>query len=334
MATVKPPTLSILIVSYNTRAMTVACLDSIASEAQHVSYELIVIDNASTDGSPQAVAAHASKPTLIPLTQNIGFARANNVAARAARGEYILLLNPDTEIRHGAIDKLVGFARRRRQSRIWGGRTIFADGRLNPASAWARQTPWRLFCRAAGLTGLAPKTSVFNGEAYGGWQRDGERNVDIVSGCFLLIEHELWRELGGFDPLYFMYGEDADLCLRAKTRGAKPRTTDLATIVHHGGASEPARADKMVRLLTAKATLIQRHFQAPLVPLGLALQAAWPLSRAIAYGLAAIVLPTSQQAATAREWAEIWRRRDEWYAGYEASPHANVPSATKRATAT
>lgn len=316
MATTNVPQLSILIVSYNTRAMTLACLDSVVRETSRVSYELIVVDNASQDGSATAIAAHQAGPHLFALAHNIGFGRANNVAARAARGEFILLLNPDTEIRDGAIDKLIEFAARNPKAGIWGGRTIFADGRLNPASAWARMTPWRLFCRASGLTALAANSGFCNGEAYGGWQRDSEREVDIVSGCFLLIKRDLWESLGGFDPTFFMYGEEADLCLRAIRRGAKPRVTPLATIVHHGGASEPARADKMVRLLTAKATLIQRHFPAPLVTLGLWLQAAWPLSRTIACNILARISLSPPRTAAAREWSEIWRRRREWYAGY------------------
>lgn len=333
MAPTKPPALSILIVSYNTRVMTLTCLDSIVRETKQVSYEIIVVDNASKDGSAAAIAAHPARPRLLALSENIGFARANNVAARAAAGETILLLNPDTEVRDGAIDALMEFAGRHPEAGIWGGRTIFADGSLNPASAWARMTPWRLFCRAAGLTGLAPASPILNSEAYGGWMRDSERDVDIVSGCFLLIRRDLWEKLGGFDTDFFMYGEDADLCLRAIRLGAQPRVTHTATIVHHGGASEPARADKMVRLLTAKATLIARHIPAPLAPLGLLLQAAWPLSRAVACTVLAHVSPSPQRAAAAFEWREIWRRRKEWYAGYEAAVRRGGPDTGSRSPA-
>lgn len=149
-----PVDVSILIVSYNTRELTRIALDTIAAETKLVNYEVIAIDNASSDGSAEMIASHPLVPQLIALRDNIGFARANNLAAGLARGRYILLLNPDTEVLHGAIDKLVAFARTAPQARIWGGRTLFADGTLNPSSCWGRMTPWNLICRATGLSAI------------------------------------------------------------------------------------------------------------------------------------------------------------------------------------
>ena len=309
---------SILLVSFNTRELTLAALDSLRRETGAVATEVIVVDNASSDGSAQAIAAHPLGPRLVALTENIGFGRANNLAAREARGRYLLLLNPDTVVLDTAIERLVRFAARRPQARIWGGRTLFPDGRLNPSSCWGRITLWNLLTRATGLTGIAPRSALLNSEAMGGWLRDSEREVDIVSGCFLLIERSLWNELGGFDPLFFMYGEEADLCLRARALGARPMITPEATIVHLGGASERARADKMVRLLAAKASLVTRHFPAPTRPVGRALLAAWPLSRWLALTAAALVTGSEAHRATAATWREIWSRRKEWAADYRA----------------
>lgn len=311
---------SILLVSFNTRELTLAALDSLRRETGAVATEVIVVDNASSDGSAQAIAAHPLGPRLVALSENIGFGRANNLAAREARGRYLLLLNPDTVVLDTAIERLVRFAARRPQARIWGGRTLFPDGRLNPSSCWGRITLWNLLTRATGLTGIAPRSALLNSEAMGGWLRDSEREVDIVSGCFLLIERSLWNELGGFDPLFFMYGEEADLCLRARALGARPMITPEATIVHLGGASERARADKMVRLLAAKASLVTRHFPAPTRPVGRALLAAWPLSRWLALTAAALVTGSESHRAIAATWREIWSRRKEWAAGYRAPP--------------
>lgn len=311
---------SIIVISYNTLAMTKAALDSVSRETSRVTYEVIAVDNASTDGSADMIAAHPLKPHLIASPINHGFAAANNLAAKQAKGRYLLLLNPDTVILDGAIDKLVAFAAERPQAKIWGGRTRFGDLRLNPQSCWQRMTAWNLFCRASGLAALFKSTSLFNGEAIGGWQRDSVRDVDIVVGCFLLIERSFWTELGGFDPAFFMYGEEADLCLRAKKLGARPAITPEATIIHYGGASERIRADKMVRLLSGKVMLIDRHWSRATAPFGKALLAAWPLGRAVATSVIALFKPSVAPAA--ETWRTIWRRRAEWIAGYKAELHS------------
>lgn len=317
---------SILVVSYNTCALTSAALDSVLAETRLTSYEIIAVDNASRDGSAEMLAHHPAQPKVIALTDNIGFARANNLAAKSARGRYLLLLNPDTVVLDGAIDKLVAFAQARPKARIWGGRTLFADGSLNPSSCWGRMTQWNLFCRASGLTALFPRIELFNGEAFGEWPRDCVRDVDIVSGCFFLIEKTLWDGLDGFDPLFFMYGEEADLCLRAHAFFAHPAITPDATIIHYGGASERARTDKMVRLLSAKASLITRHWSKASAPIGRFLLALWPLSRAIATGVAGGVTGNAATQQSATVWRQIWQRRAEWQHGYSAPDPALAAS--------
>ena len=321
---------SIVVVSYNTRDLTIECLKSIARETRTTSYDLHVVDNASTDGSAEALRAHGPDIHFTQSAQNLGFAGANNVAAKAARGEYILLLNPDTIILDSAIDTLLAFARETPDSGIWGGRTLFADGTLNPSSCWGRMTPWNLICRATGLTGLFASSELFNGEAYGGWQRDTVANVDIVSGCFLLIRRSLWATLGGFDPAFFMYGEEADLCLRAHKLGASPKITPTATIIHLGGASERTRTEKMVKLLAAKTTLIERHWHSIMHPLGFALMAAWPLSRWLALSALSKVRPNGATVEAANTWAAIWAQRAIWLKGYDRlpAPHPKTVSAS------
>ena len=321
-----PIDVSILIVSYNTREMTLAALESVYAETRKAPFEVIVVDNASSDGSAAAIAAHPGKPKLIALDHNIGFGRGNNLAAEQATGEYLLLLNPDTVVKDRAIDRLVSFAHHNPHAQIWGGRTLFANGRLNPSSCWRRMTLWNLLCRATGLTTIARRSAIFNSESYGGWQRDTVREVDIVSGCFFLITRSLWQRLGGFDPLFFMYGEEADLCLRAKRLGARPVVAPQATIVHYGGASETKRASKMVKLLAAKASIVQRHFHRHARHLGLTLLAAWPLSRVIALKIAALVTRNERVSRSAAEWAEIWRRRGEWREGWKSESDGGVGS--------
>lgn len=311
------PTLSIIVVSYNTREMTLDCLRSVHAETR-ADFELIVIDNASEDGSAEAIAAEFPDAILMAERENHGFALANNIAAERARGAYILLLNPDTLVLDGALDRLLDFARARPEARIWGGRTLFGDRSLNPASCWRRMSLWNIFCRTAGLTGVFPKSGFFNAEAYGGWDRASERQVDIVVGCMFLIARDDWQALGGFDPAFVMYGEEADLCLRAARKlGAAPMVTPAATIVHYGGASERVRADKMVRLMRAKTELIRRHFPAWQRPLALTLFQAWPLTRSAAFALLPR-LGIARGGDSAATWREVWARRGEWQNGYAA----------------
>ena len=256
------PRLSILIISYNTREMTLACLASVRREAIDQSYEIIVVDNASTDGSAEAIVAQFPDIHLIASKENLGFARANNVAAKRARGEYLLLLNPDTEVLDHAIDKLVAFAEQNPRARIWGGRTVFADGSLNPTSCWRRMRVWSLFCVAVGLAAIFPKSQLLNWEGYGAWQRDTVRPVDVVTGCFFLIPSTFWRNLRGFDPDFFMYAEEVDLCIRAAKAGADPLFTPDAQIIHHCGASESTYASKVTKIFRGKITLAEKHWSA------------------------------------------------------------------------
>jgi GT2 family glycosyltransferase len=306
------PVFSILVISYNTRDMTLACLRSIIAETQ-TPHEIIVLDNASTDGSAMAIAAEFPAITLLAETQNHGFARANNIAAKHAKGAFLLLLNPDTVVLDGALDRLMAYAQRVPAARIWGGRTVFADGSPNPASCWRRMDLWNLFCRATGLTGIFRNNPLFNSEAYGGWDRMSEREVDIVTGCLFLISQKDWESLGGFDPAFFMYAEEADLCLRARTViHARPRVTPEVVIVHHGGASETVKADKMVRLLRAKRELIRRHFPVWQQPIANALFDVVPATRSLAFTVIARLGRRSTAMESAAVWTEIWKRRTEW----------------------
>lgn len=307
---------SIVIVSYNTREMTLAAIASVVRETRDVAYEIIVVDNASNDGSADAIASHPAQPALIRLADNVGFGRGNNLGARHATGNYLLLLNPDTVVTDRAIDRLVGFARKNPTALVWGGRTIFADGRLNPASCWQRITPWNLAMRASGLAALLPNSPLFNPEAYGGWPRDSIREVDIVSGCFLLLPRSTWHTLGGFDPVFFMYGEEADLCLRARRIGARPMVTPEATIIHYGGASETTRVGKMIKLLAAKSTLIARHWPSGTAAIGQTLLALWPFSRWLACAILARVRPRAETREAAATWHAVWSARRQWRDGY------------------
>src|SRR5262245_26136528 len=170
---------TVIIVSFNACNMTLECIDSVVKQTSTVRYEIIVVDNASTDGSVESIRTKFANIKLIASTENLGFARANNLAATHARGHRLLLLNPDTIILDHAIDKLNKFAVENANCHIWGGRTVFADGTLSPGSCWGRMTLWSILCNALGLS-VRKDSMLFNSEGYGGWKRDSVRAVDIV----------------------------------------------------------------------------------------------------------------------------------------------------------
>jgi GT2 family glycosyltransferase len=304
---------SIIVVSYNTREMTIDCLASVFEQTRRIPFELIVWDNASQDQSAEAIGERFKRSiSLVASDTNLGFAVANNRAAELATGDFLLLLNPDTVVLDSAIDKLVEFASIRPDAGIWGGRTVFPNGTLDPTSCWQRQTLWSLFCQASGLSSVFRQSTFFNPEGLGGWDRNGTRSVDIVCGCFLLIRRDLWQSLGGFREEFFMYGEEADLCLRAKKLGVKPEISSAATIIHYGAASDTVRADKMVRLLRAKRLLIDFHFSKLTKRMGSQLLFLWPVTRYLVHSiLAAFGKTTSRDKCNV--WRDILRRRTDWF---------------------
>ena len=301
---------SVVVVSYNTRELTLACLRSIGASAGSVAHETIVVDNASADDSGAAIARDYPEVRLITSQENLGFARACNLAAQEARGRYLLLLNPDARLLEDTLREVVAHADAHPDATIVGGRTLREDGTLNPGSCWGRPTPWSLFCHGSGLASAFRRNRWLDPESLGPWERDSVREVDIVSGCFLLTQRAHWNALGGFDESFFMYGEDADLCLRSGAAGGRCVITPKAELVHHGGASEQVRADKMVRLFRAKSQLHHKHWGPLAARFGDVMLGLWAGSRALAHGCVALVSPARRESF--RTWRSIWRRRAAW----------------------
>lgn len=323
---------SVLIVSYNTRDKTLACLRSVERATRGLAYEVLVLDNASTDGSSAAIRAAFPGLALDAQRENLGFARGINRLARAARGELLLLLNPDTEVRDGAIQKLVAFAREHGGAGIFGGRTVRADGSPDPDFAWGRSSLWSTLCNALGLAGLFPRSAWLNPEGVGWRLGPGVHEVDIVSGCFFLVPRTLWQELGGFDPAFFVYGEEADFCLRARARGIHARTTADAVVLHHGAASEASMAAKQTKLLEAKRRLMQLHWSRTRARLG-----GWTLAlhawlRAGTFSVLA-GLRSERFEARARDWRTVWSQRKLWLEPSSAPEHSQASAPVREGSA-
>ncbi len=306
------PDVSILIVTYRCREAARACLESLRG-AGGGRYEIVVLDNASGDGTVEMVRSDFPEARLVASDENLGFALGVNRAAEAARGEYLLLLNPDTVVHEGAVDNLLAFARAHPEHGLYGGRTLDPDGSVNPGSCWGAPTLWSLFCFATLLTSAFKRTRLFDPESLGGWKRDTVREVDIVTGCLLLAPRPLWEQLGGFDARFFMYGEDADLSLRAAGLGYRPAITPDAVVTHEIGVSSAAREDKLLLLFRGKATLLRKHWHGLRLRLGLGLLAA---------GLGLRSLLSRGRGPQPSPWTQVWRSRSDWLAGYPEAPPA------------
>lgn len=313
---------TVVVVSYRTREITLECLRSFIAELGSLTADLIVVDNHSPDGSAAAIAelfASTSRPGLTTklhaLEENLGFGAACNFGAEGACGRHVLMLNPDTITLRGSVERLVQFADARPEAKMWGGRTLHLDGTLNPASAWAQPTPWSALSCALGFASAFSNSSFFNPEGYGGWDRASMREVDIISGCFMLVEAQLWRDLEGFHEDFWMYGEDADISLRARaSHGAAPTIVPSSEIVHIGGASESVREDQMVRLFGGKAQLYAK-FSAPLAGrFELFCLDLWAFFRASGLTLISLLKPAKGPAA--QVWRGVFGRRREWHAAY------------------
>ena len=177
-------------------------------------------------------------------------------------------------------------------------------------------TLWSVLCNATGLNRLK-ESSLFNSEGYGGWKRDTVRAVDIVVGCFFLIDRDLWEELHGFDPLFFMYGEEADLCQRARQSRRATDVTPTATIIHYGGASESDKADQRIKVLASKITLMRRQWSALSAFAGrlLYLMASAHSIGCLWYSLGPL-LGRADFQRNAQTWRQVWRSRQRWINGW------------------
>jgi GT2 family glycosyltransferase len=305
------PTLSIIVVTFNTRDDTLHCLRSAAANSPRGT-ELVVVDNGS-DGT--ATAVHEAFPAAVvdDAGANLGFAAGVNRGVAAAHGEYVVLLNPDTTVLPGAFENLLAFAQSHPDNGVYGGRTLRPDGRVDASSCWGAPTLWSLTCFATGLSTAFHGSRLFDPESLGRWQRDTVREVPIVTGCLLLMRRADWNALGGMDESFFLYGEDAEFSIRAARHSFRPVIVPTAEIVHAVGGSTSNSGFKMCMVMAGKATLLRRSWSPVRARIGIALLS---LGSALRAGL---------ERGTGRDggtWTTVWDRRDDWRPGYPVARHA------------
>jgi len=222
--------LSVIIVSYNVANFLIECLTSIYGAAPRISFEVLVVDNASGDGSAQMVRAEFPQVTLLANESNYGFARANNQALRISKSRYYLLLNPDTLLNPGSLGKMVEFMDHHPDAGASGCRLVWPEGAIQPS---CRTFPSLLaiFLRGARLHKLYNKPVARYLMA--DWDHSSVREVDWVLGACLLLRREALEDVGLLDEGFFLYYEDIDLCYRLKARGWKVYYNPQIQVVHY-----------------------------------------------------------------------------------------------------
>jgi GT2 family glycosyltransferase len=227
--------LSILIISYNTRELTLACLASVFAQTHGCEFEVIVVDNASSDGSAEAIAEQFPRVNLVRNAENRGFAAANNQGMRCAHGRYVLLLNSDTLVLENVLADSVEYMDQHRDVGVMGCRVLNPDRTLQP-TCFQYPSLINIVLLVSGLDRL-PWPLFFGRHKMSGWLRDSERDVDVVTGCYFLVRTGVIEEVGLLDESFFFCGEETDWCQRIHAAGWRIRFAPVGEIIHIGNAS-------------------------------------------------------------------------------------------------
>ena len=265
--------LSIIIVSYNTKDFIGNCLASILSSIKgKFDYEIIVVDNASTDGSVQAIQnsipiksgqndplrrsfpprlpsrrnevdgeagsqASSSKLKIIENKENVGFSKANNIGIKQAKGRYLLFLNPDTVVYPNTLETMVDFMDAPADAGASTCRVVMPNGELDDASHRGFPTPWNAFAHFLGLSRIFPKSRLFGGYSLGWMDLSKIHEIDACAGAFMIVRRKAGEEVQWWDEDYFFYGEDIDFCYKLKQKKWKIYYVPKVSILHYKGVS-------------------------------------------------------------------------------------------------
>ena len=240
--------LSIVIVNYNVKEFLTQCLDSIFKSQTQYDYEVIIVDNSSKDSGRDQICATFEHIIWVENIENVGFGRANNQGFSLAKGVYTLILNPDTVLQEDTIEKCVSYLIAHPKVGGLGIKGIDGSGQFLPESKRALPTPLVALWKITGLSSIFPKSSVFARYHLGHLSPDENHEVDILVGCFMMIPTKLLLSVGGFDPQYFMYGEDIDLSYELQKTGHKNIYFSESQIIHYKGESTKRGSLNYVRM--------------------------------------------------------------------------------------
>lgn len=251
-------TLTISIVNTDNRALLARCLASIEASVRRTPYRIVVVDNASTDGSAEMVAADFPDVTLVRNPERLGYGASHNRAIAVATSPYLLLLNEDMEMVDDAIDRMMDKAQRTDRLGVLGCRILNPDRTLQHSCFRFPSLRRELFDALFPYTllfGRAPlRSKMFE------WDHHSEREVDIVLGCCLLVRRDVLEGIGPFDPAFFVYSEEHDLCRRARDAGLRVLFTAEAEMIHFGGQTSKRMSLRMALVqLDSRMRYFRKH---------------------------------------------------------------------------
>lgn len=254
------PDVSIIIVNWNGKDLLRKCLEHVEATVRQVSYEVIVVDNASDDGSQDMAKQDFPEVALIENSENVGFARANNQGIAISQGRYVLLLNSDAFVLEHTIDQMVAFMDSHPEAGMSACKLLYEDGRLQPSCYTFPSLKTELYT-AFQLDKLFPRSREFGKYLMTWWDFTDVRDVDAVMGAFMLVRREAIDQVGGMDERYFMYSEEMDWCYRIKQRGWRILYNPSLQTVHlWGGSSKNAPVEMFLQLYRSKVTFFRKNY--------------------------------------------------------------------------
>jgi len=258
--------LSVIIVNYNVKEFLQNLLYSVEKASTNITKEIIVVDNASDDGSAKVIKEKFSSVKLIKNQSNVGFGIANNQALKMASGEFLLLINPDAVVSEDTFDKMISFFKKNPDVGLAGCKILNPDGTLQLACRRSFPGPWTSFCKVTGLSNLFPSSKLFARYNLTYLNFDQTYEVDAISGSFMMMRREVYEKVGGFDEHFFMYGEDLDLSYRIKQAGYKVFYVHSTQIIHYKGEStRRSNLDETKVFYEAMHLFVKKHFSSSFI---------------------------------------------------------------------
>ncbi|OGH42349.1 MAG: hypothetical protein A3H79_01185 [Candidatus Levybacteria bacterium RIFCSPLOWO2_02_FULL_36_8b] len=236
--------ISIIIVSYNGKKFLKNCIASIIDNVSNkINYEIIVVDNNSSDNSAEMIRKEFSQIKLIANKENNGFSKANNQGVKASqKSRYILFLNPDTIMQKNTLEKMFELMESHRDAGAATCKLVMPNGKIDDASHRGFPTPWNSLCHFSGLSRIFPKSRIFAGYNLGWMDMSKTHEIDVLAGAFMLVRREAGEEVKWWDEDYFFYGEDIDFCYMLKQKGWKIYYVPTVFITHFKGVSGGIKA--------------------------------------------------------------------------------------------